>query len=301
MAKSRNISDALSRLAAAEDRFLHSEFLAPVPGGGRVQVRVAGVVCTLRILPADFTGWGVFRPTSHSEAHLVRSATLAERKRYLDLFPRVRLVLVGEHDGQWHAVPAQRGDSRLNITGAVPVRFVEESQAFEVIESRFDGSQFWYAGPDAGWDAAMASYLRTEFAKQTPPGQLHRPGLTAAERESYALAFEATEAARRNREQDRIRGALAHAGAELTNFVERGDVYTVAYTVDGHRHVSAVAKADLTVQVAGICLSGEDSHFDLQSLVGVIREAQGGHGFVRVGPENRGMAEDDYWRVHPPR
>lgn len=262
---------------------------------------MAGVVCTLRILPADFTGWGVFRSTSHTEARLVRAATLTERKRYLDLFPCVRLIIVGEHDGRWHAVPAQRGDSRFAITGAVPVNFVEEPQAFEAIKTRFDGSLFWYAGPDVGWDAASASYLRTEFAKQTPPAQLRRPGLTAAEREAYALAFEATEAARRNREQDRIRGALAHAGAELTNFVERGDVYTVAYTVDGHRHVSAVAKADLSVRVAGICLNGEDAHFDLQSLVGVIREAQGGHGLVRVGPENRGMAEDDYWRVHPPR
>ena len=32
-----------------------------------------------------------------------------------------------------------------------------------------------------------------------------------------------------------------------------------------------------------------------------VREAQGGGAFVRVGRENQGMAEDDYWRVHPRR
>jgi hypothetical protein len=96
-----------------------------------------------------------------------------------------------------------------------------------------------------------------------------------------------------------LRGALAHAGAELKDYVERQDVYTVTYEVDGQRHVSAISKKDLSVQVAGICLSGEDENFDLQSLVGVIREAQSGGGLVRVGDENRGMPEGHYWRVHP--
>ena len=93
----------------------------------------------------------------------------------------------------------------------------------------------------------------------------------------------------------------ATPGCRTRDYVERQDVYTVTYTVDGERHVSAVSKKDLSVQVAGICLSGEDANFDLQSLVGVIREAHGGHGFVRVGHENQGMAEEQYWRVHPPR
>jgi hypothetical protein len=303
MAKSNQLTDALKRLAAAEDRFLASEFLAPVIRGGKVQVRIAGVICTISVRPADFEGWGVFRPASHSEAELVRPAKLAERQRYLELFPLVRLVLVDRREERWFALPANQADSRFRVEGAIPVRLAEEGQLFEVIEARFDGTQFWFAGPDARWDPAMASYLRQELTRLTPPEKLHRSGLTAEERAAYALnywpRFEASEEAQRSREERRLRNALEHAGAELKDYVERRDVYTVTYEVDGHRHVSAIAKKDLSVQVAGICLSGEDQKFDLQSLVGVIREAQDGHGLVRIGAENRGMPEEQYWQVHP--
>jgi hypothetical protein len=306
MAKSDHITDALNRLAAIEERFLASEFLAPVMRGSQVQVRIAGVICRLNVQPADFEGWGVFRPASHSEARLVRLARMAERQRYLELFPLVRLILAGRRDDQWLALPAHKADSRFQIEGLIPVRFVEDAQLFEVVQTRFDGSQFWYAGTDPRWDPATATYLRQTLDQMVPPEKLSRSGLTAEERAAYATnywpRYEATEEARRSREERRIRNALDHAGAELKGYVERQDVYTVTYEVDGRRHVSAVSKKDLAVQVAGICLSGEDENFDLQSLVGVIREAQGGGGVVvRVGQGNQGMEEELYWRVHPPR
>jgi hypothetical protein len=273
--------------------------------GSQVQVRIAGVICRLNVQPADFEGWGVFRPQSHSEARLTRPARLAERQRYLDLFPLVRLILCGRQGEEWLALPAHRADSRFQIEGMVPVHFVEDAQLFEAIQSRFDGSQFCYAGSDPRWDPAMATYLRQALEQMVPPEKVSRSGLTAEERAAYATnywpRFALSEEARRSREEQRIQQALEHAGAELKGYVERPDVYTVTYEVDGQRHVSAVSKKDLSVQVAGICLSGKDENFDLQSLVGVIREGRGGHGLVRVGHENRGMAEEQYWRAHPRR
>jgi len=305
MSKSKNANDALNRLAAAEERFLASEFLAPVLRGSHVQVRIAGVVCRLKVHPPDSEGWGIFRPASHSEARLVRTARLADRQRYLELFPLVRLILTRLQDHQWWSLPAHQADSRFHINGLMPVHFVEEAQLFEVIQSRFDGSQFWYAGNDPRWDPGSAAYLRQALEQMVHPERLSRPGLTATERLAYATnywpRYEMTEEAHKNREEERLRQALQHAGAELKGYVERADVYTVTYEVDGQRHVSAVSKKDLSVQVAGICLSGEDQNFDLQSLVGVIHEAQGQGVIVRVGQENQGMEEDQYWRVHPRR
>jgi hypothetical protein len=294
----KRIHDSLERLAAAEERFLAGEFLAPAISGGEV-VRIAGVICRLRIEPADFRGFGIFRPRSHAEAELVRPARLAERSRYLALFPLVRLILAARHGDQWLALPAHRGDKRFRIEGLVAVCLVEDAQLFEVIESRFDGAHFWYAGPEPRWDPAAAACLRQALQQEIEPEKLHRPGLTAEEREAYSVAFQVTEKARRAREEDRLRAALAHAGADFKDMRERDDVYTVTYEVDGQRHVSAVSKKDLVVQVAGICLSGQDEEFDLKSLVGVIREAQGGGGLVRIGRDNQGMAEEQYWQVHP--
>jgi hypothetical protein len=301
MAKSKHVQEALNRLTMAEERFLAGEFLAPVLHGSRVQVRIAGVICRLNVQPSDFEGWGIFRPLSLSETRLVRPCRLAERQRYLELFPRVRLILAGRQEDQWLALPAHRADKRFHIQGQLPVRLVEDGQAFEVIESRFDGCQFWYAGADPCWDPATGRYLRQALEEMLHPDRLSRPGLTAEERTAYAAnywpRYLASEEARRSAEEQRLRQALEHAGAELMDYLERADVYTVTYEVDGRRHISTVSKKDLSVQVAGICLSGEDEKFDLHSLVGVIREAQGEGGVVRVG--DQGMEEEHYWRVHP--
>jgi hypothetical protein len=299
--RSPQFEDAFNRLAEAEQRFLASEFLAPALGGGEVHVRIAGVINRLRMSPPDFRGFGIFRPASASAATLIRPATLAQRREYLALFPLVRLILCRREQGQWLALSAHRGDQRLQIAGLVPLRMAEEAQQFDIVRARFDGTSFWFESLDSSRDPATAAYLRQQFAQGIDPNLLERPGLTPEERLAYTLCLiQETVARRPDAAADparRLREALAQAGAELVDYLERGDGYRVTYTIGGQQHVSAVRKDDLTIQVAGICLSGLDGEFDLTSLVGVLRQAGGE--VLRIGDE--GMEEEQYWRVHPPR
>ena len=290
MTSSKRLRETLDRLAATEERAFASEFLAPMLRGNVVLVRIAGVVCRLQVTPRDFEGWGVFRPTSATTAELVRPARLSERRQYLDLLPMLRMIVCLHEGDQWLAIPAHRADTRFQIEGLVPVRLVEEAQLFEVPITRFDGAQCWYDGPDPRRDPGTAAYLREALGRMVEPDQLSRPGLTAEERAAYVANYaprlQAELEARRDRVEERIRAALAHAGAAFRDYQDRGDVYRITYEVDGRRHVSVVAQQDLSVQVAGICLSGQDRRFDLQSLVGVLREAEGSGRVVRIGHED---------------
>jgi hypothetical protein len=318
-----DIEAMIDRLAAEERKFLEQEFLAPAVRGGVVRVRIGGVACRLRIEPAEFEGWGVFQPVSVRRARLARRADLAERRRYLDLFPMVRLIVCQRKGPKWLGAAASFGDSRVRIEGLVRIELAEEVQPFDVVASRYDGSTFWFDDLDPRRDPATAAHLRTALADRTGPAELNRRGLTAEERAAYELNYwELVRPAgaegippsgrrprhardRQNRESgepesasddpvfQRLRESLSHAGARLIGYVERADVLRVTYRAGGQEFTSAVEKKDLTVQVAGICLSGEDRKFDLASLVGVLREGVEGQ-VVRVGDDNRGMGEEDY-------
>jgi hypothetical protein len=295
----RRVDDLLNRLAAVEERFLGGDFLAPALRNGIVHVRVADIVCRMHV-ESEFEGFGVFRPVAVNRAVLLRRASLAERRQYLELLPVRKVILCQPTRSTWRAHPAHRGDHRFADAGLLPVRLVEEGQRFEIVQTRFDGVQCWFDQSDGCADPAAAAFLRDAFRERTAPEELRRKGLTLEQRTAFAIVHELRREAERDRTEDRLRDALAHAGAELAGYVEREDAFRVEYEVDGERHVSVVRKDDLTVQVAGICLSGQDRRFDLQSLVGVLREAND-DSVPRVGAENQGMAEEQYWRVHPPR
>jgi hypothetical protein len=274
-----HIHAALDRLAAAERRFVGSEFLAPVLRGTGVGVRIAGVHCRLKVEPEDFEGWGVFQAVSHTRANLIARATMSARRKYLVLFPAARLILCQQVHSQWHAIAAHRGDSRFAIEGLAPVRLVApgEGELFDTVVARFDGGFFWFDEIDGRGDPAAAAYLRESLAAMREPRHLKRGGLTAEQRTAYALNYaqrlEEIMKDRKAAAESRLRAALDHAGADLRDYADRGDVYRVTYEVDGRRHTSVVRKDDLTVQTAGICLAGQDRNFDLASLVGVLREA----------------------------
>src|SRR5688500_463833 len=225
----------------------------------------------MAVEPDDFAGWGVFEPVTHNDALLERTATLVERRSYLALLPALRLILVGPDAGEdarrcgrWLAMSAG-ADSRFSFAGPGPVLLApEEADPLETIIARFDGAAFWYDQPDPAASPADAAYLRQSAVANRPAASLDRKGLTAAQRAAYALFHEATrrgrgvaehltelaEAARRQEaarqqaaraeardqrrqatDEQRIRDALEHGGAELRELARRGGEIRVTYEV----------------------------------------------------------------------
>ena len=288
MPRKQKVTDLIHRLASVEEQFLRTRFLAPVAGGRGVQVRIASILCMLRVEPADFQGFGLFQPLSHVAARLIRPANMIERRRYLDLFPALSVILVAQEGPQWLAAPAT-DDARFHVEGLLDAQLAEEVDLFDTVRVRFDGGSFWFDEPDSRADPGSAAYLRQCLSAMTDPKDVARSGLTARQSAAYALALvrrlREAEADRQHHAERRLRTALAHAGAQLRDFADRDDVYRVTYEVDGRRHTSVVRKDDLTVQSAGVCLSGEDDRFDLHSLVGVLREGSRGGQLVRFPVE----------------
>jgi len=285
-----DIRDLLRCLSEAEEDLRSRRFLAPRVRGGRVRTNVCGLVHTFEASPRDFEGWGLFEPLDEREARLVEEAELPLVAEYLRLFPRLRLRLAYRLRGRtWLAYPANESDARQRFptVGARPValHLVRDGLEFEQVTARTVGGAWLYEDEDRRADPLDAERLREARREGRAPAVLGRGGLTPEMRTCYALLYGREEMLRarvRLREErrrastdeGRLRGALRFGGADLRSYRDRGDHWLVEWTTrDSERHTSAISKRDLTVISAGICLSGEDEKFDLQSLVSVVAGA----------------------------
>jgi hypothetical protein len=120
----------------------------------------------------------------------------------------------------------------------------------------------------------MVETLQSAIKQLIPTKELQLKGITPEIRTVYELASQRIEGfAQPQQDERRLRKALQMGGGELRQFHDCGDYWTVDWTTaDGVRHSSAITKIDLTVVSSGICLSGGDRDFDLQSLVGVMEQ-----------------------------
>jgi hypothetical protein len=273
-----NIHRLLNQLAADEAQLRETQFLAPCVRGGQVRTRVSGMVYTFAPRPRDFEGWGIFQPVSAETAEMVEEAGLPQVAAYLQRLLPLRLRLAHGLRGQtWLAYPVNESDARQRWGAArpVPVHLVSEGAAFEVVVARWDRGAWWFEEVDRRADPQQAEQLRAAKRAITLPEAVRFKGITPEMRTAYHLAaqqaqeFQALLQSRRD--EARLRESLRMAGGELREFHDRGDFWLVEWTTrDGERHTSAISRRELTVVSAGICLSGRDRDFDLQSLVGVV-------------------------------
>lgn len=274
-----DIRKLLNQIASAEAQLQFTQFLAPCVKGGRVRTRVAGMVYTFTPNPRQFEGWGIFQPIDQQIAALIEVADLPQITSYLQHLQVVRLRLAYRLQSQaWLAYPVNETDvhQRFKTVKPVPVHLVTEGVDFEQITARWNGSACWFEEIDRRAEPAIAEHLQSALKQQVPVQELQFKGITPEMRSVYELATQRIAGFNQHqRNEKQLREALKMGGGELSQFQDRGDYWVVDWTTaDGIRHTSAIAKDDLTVISSGICLSGRDRDFDLQSLVGVIEQQE---------------------------
>ncbi|MEG4286865.1 hypothetical protein QUB68_27560 [Microcoleus sp. A006_D1] len=270
-----DIRKILSQLAAQEGQLLNTQFLAPCVRGGRVRTRVSSMVYTFQPSPQNFEGWAIFRPINEKIAAVIEEASLPQVAEYLQLFVPIRLHLAWVLQGQtWLAYPVNESDAkqRTGVAKPVPVHLVTEGSQFEPIVARWDGDCLWFEDIDRRADPLPSEKLKTALKNLIVPQEVRFKGMTPSMRTVYELVCRNIKHLDPNvQAEQRLQRALKMGGGELRDFRDRADYWLVEWTSgSGEHHTSAIAKNDLTVMSAGICLSGLDNDFDLQSLVGVV-------------------------------
>jgi hypothetical protein len=283
---SDKIKNLIQAMAQQEEQALNAEFFAPCVRGGLLRARVKQLIYTFKALPVDFEGWGIFLPLNPKEAELLEEASLFQVAEYLQLLKPLRVRLAQQLRGQtWLAYPANESDAEQRFGSARPllIHLVSEGAQFEQIIARSDGHVFFFEDTDRRSDPIVARTLRGKLADNTQAQDLQFATLTPEMRIVYQLALQPYVAPAKRIHKNlqttpqpksdavRLREALQTGGGNLEEFADRGDYWTVEWTSrSGEHHTSAISKEDMTVISSGICLSGMDRDFDLQSLVGVI-------------------------------
>jgi hypothetical protein len=130
----------------------------------------------------------------------------------------------------------------------------------------------WFEEIDRRADPLPSEELKAALKKLILPQEVRFKGMTPEMRAVYELVSRnITGFDPKVRDRQRLQRALKMGGGELRDFGDRENYWLVEWTSgSGEHHTSAIAKTDLTVMSAGICLSGLDKDFDLHSLVGVV-------------------------------
>jgi hypothetical protein len=281
---SKRVLDMISQAASRETEDLKKRFIAPVHGGCPViRVSIGGLIKTLPVRPQDFEGWGMFecRGRKNKTARMVREPSYEEIRGYLSRLPsmKLRLCLCPGDDSNWIAYPCNEESMRKRFGSAEPVvvRLVDGASKFDSIIARHDGIKWWFDSIDMSDNLLIIDEMRNLSSSDTPVESIRISGMTPEMRKAYDInknpvpVTGAPDVEIPMTDEERVAHALERAGGRLLSFVDRGDRWAVEWeTSTRERHSSAINKEDMTVMSAGICLSGEDSKFDLQTLVGVV-------------------------------
>lgn len=257
----------LNKLIKQESEALSREILSPVVHGSPIVVRVNGAALYLRVNPKKFHGWGVFKyDGNHKSATFIKEPSMQQKRLYLENFPKIRLIICS-HNEKMTIGSKLYNDGRYGFD-ATSIFFAENISLFDVVDVRDCGGRFYYETHARG-HSSYVDVVKNAFAEETSPDKVNtwEPFLTA-----YRFAYNELIKTKELTIEQRVKQAIHRAGGKYSGFTDRGDTLTVQFVVDGEIFTPTVNSKTLMLENAGICLSGGDRAFDLQSFVHIARQ-----------------------------
>lgn len=283
--RGKTARDLLTKMVAREREVRSREFLAPYTEQSKhAIVKIDGMNYRFRIVGFQGSGFGVFQPVDPTCARFVRTAEFNQTYDYLQILPRMYVILVCQTDLGWCAYPfnTESAKTKFGVDFEIIVRNASDVERFDVVTVRCDGRNFWFDEPFAGSDPIKADSLREAFALRAEPFKMRRAvdqlkGVTPEERKSFELALASWRQFQRQSTEGRLKEMLAAGGGELDNYVIRGKQIEITWQAhSGTYYKSHVDKDTFDVVSAGICLNDEDQKFHLKDLPGIIKEGEDG-------------------------
>jgi len=273
-----NIKDLFSKVENAEQDFYKTEFVSPVVRHSKIRARILGLIHEFRVLE-DFEGWAILKPERNipkqyvgKYVRVVGSPNLLQINEYLHQFLPYRIILCERRKDGWYGLKKQeRGDTDKKV---VPVLLVEGVSLFDNIVARWDGINYWCEEIDRTSDPSIPEYLRDALNKSILTDKLSYRGLSPCHREAYQWQYFLREEHLEEVTLETIKKAVEHGTSKFLSYIERKDSYVVTFSLNGEEFRATIMKKGFEVISAGICLSGGDHKFDLQSLTSVIKEGQ---------------------------
>lgn len=254
------MNNIFNKLVEQEKSIIGADFVV-CPFNFRATIKVANTKLSLKVNSNEL---GVYRVKSYKEGTYIREPNFQERSLFLDALPLVRMMICHVHKGQFFA---------LNNDGQFEVRYVDNAQLFDKIVVRFDGANFIFHELDRQ-DFRVPQQLR----ECLEVGKLNDGPFSLLDKECFKIAL----VNRRDPNEVKIKDYVSRAGGKYKGHKQNGQNYTVTYEISGQTFSSVVNK-NLMVEAAGICLSGTDREYDLQSLISVVNEGIREGKIYRVG------------------
>lgn len=251
------------KLAAEEHKFNNSVFMAPIYSN-KVLVRIDGILSKYDVEPKNFVGWAQLKPSFLTKKASVRgNAPGLFKRKYLEVLPSFSLVVTDIEKSLGYITNT---DNRITTNSPVRFYLAENVELFDTIQVGFDGANFIYNRPlRSEFGKLLNDYLQNNNSKvKLPKGY----------KEAYQYNLFKKQQELLGNKEYQIKSAIEKAGGQYRSFsdVDNSSV-KVSYTIDGESYTSTLSN-NLEVISAGICLSGGDKAFDLQSLISVVKEGQ---------------------------